>query len=103
MDELKPCPFCGNVPRKTITSSVTKVMCVNNCPLKNFRMAIHQWNTRATADPRLKKAVKKIMARKKDYVSGNRGDYEEGAILGLNLSVGEILDLFPELEEAKDE
>ena len=44
-EELKPCPFCGNFPRKPYVDT----LCCNNktCPIFDYPLKTSDWNTRA--------------------------------------------------------
>lgn len=43
MEELKPCPFCGNMPQPDPVG----VQCIGvSCPIQYESMTIEEWNTR---------------------------------------------------------
>jgi len=100
MNELKPCPFCGERPKIGWLDENREdlVACHNDdCVLFSLLMKIEEWNTRADTDllRRVKEAVGEMQKQADDL-----GFCDEGA--GWQLAVDELKKHVPELEAQDD-
>ncbi|SMC45588.1 hypothetical protein [Novosphingobium sp. B1] len=93
----KVCPFCSNVPPKTIHETrfgegYLQCACCEARGPTSFADALTAWNTRANADARLVEALKtarKIIADIDEYMKRpGRGDWGEECAC----CMGELLD-----------
>lgn len=69
--EFKPCPFCGNLPRKAYVDT----LCCNNktCPIFDYPFKTSDWNTRAEPPATSSDEVEKAL----DQTLYDFGDGEE--------------------------
>jgi len=70
--ELKLCPFCGNVPLRSVTSvfmtgeeSVYADCRTKGCPLSGKNIKAEDWNRRSNAE--VIAALERVIKRKDDY------------------------------------
>ncbi len=94
--ELKPCPFCGEIPQIKITTGYTIIICQNencfsmpNASAFTEKDALNKWNTRLESSGLSEEEVKKRI--RSVYVAGGEGDYELGRVAGFDIGYREAL------------
>lgn len=81
--ELKPCPFCGNIPEISISGLYYFIKCYSPCHMCSVRTiyfdsqdkAISSWNTRTRPSDESKKEE---TMKPEYYYKGSRTTYKEG-------------------------
>ena len=105
MNELKPCPFCGERPKIGWLDENREdlVACHNDdCVLFSLLMKIEEWNTRADTDllRRVKEAVGEMI---EINLHSAEGKVSIAKAIGVSEAMSILLRYVPEAKEAQDD